>query len=385
MNDLIIQGSRLELTPPLSMQPENFLQSAMNWPQTLRQTAYHGVLPLFFRNLKKHSDWIPDKAMEQMKSAYLANLARNTRLFHKLVPLLRAFDRVGLRAVLTRGGRLAQTVYKDWGLRHFADIDFMVHPQDVDLLVQVLRKQGYWENSYASKFPANSTHELSWIIETGFHKEGLLLDFHLNFPGIEMPLDTDPEIWDNLRTLDIFGQPTRIFPLEYELCLLCLHGQKHCYERLIWMTDIAELSSHPEIDWEEVIEICQRLEVSAQVYYGLYLVNMLWPRTVPVEVILKLDPGALQKKILSVIWPAEKVATRQLNTEQVGHASVLFLFFSFKRLGLKLRVLLSIAFPPRGYVHFFYKIPGNSFKIYFYYFWRMFRPFPILFKALLKI
>jgi len=384
-NEFIVRCSRSKLKPEQLIDIEKIISSGIDWRSTLSRAAHEGVLPFFSSNLKRYSDRIPENAMRQMKNAYLMNLARNTRMLHKLVPVLSAFDRKGLRAVLTRGGRLVQTVYNDWGLRYFADIDFMVHPQDVCLLVDILEHLGYWENSYASRFSGNSIHELTWIVETGFHKDGLLLDFHFNFPGIEVPLDADSGVWESVQNLDIFATPAKIFSSEYELCLLCLHGQKHCYDRLIWLTDIAELSLCPEIDWREVVDICHRLEVSAQVYYGFYLVNMFWPRTIPVDVIKKLDPGAIRKKILAVIWPAEMVMTRQMYAEQVGHASFLFLFGSMKRLGLKLRVLLSIAFPPRGYVSFFYKIPRNSIKIYLYYIWRVFRPFPLLFRALFKI
>jgi hypothetical protein len=364
---------------------ERILGSCINWRSIINRAASEGVLPLFFRNLKRYQNKIPDTVMTQMKNAYLANLARNARLFRKLTPLLYAIHQQGVRAVLSRGVRLTETLYKDLGLRHFADVDFMVHPQDARLLVNVLKKEDFWEDSYASQFPTNKIQELMWVIETGFHKDGLLLDFHLNFPGIEMPLDVDDELWDCVQTLDIFDTPAKIFSSEYELCLLCLHVQKHCYERLIWLTDLAELSSAPDIDWQKIVRICNRLDISAQVYYGLYLVNKLWPQTVSWYVLENLEPGAITKKILSVVWPSEKVIARQISTEQVGHASFIFLFGSIKNLGLKCKVLLSIAFPPRGYVSFFYKIPRNSIKMYFYYLWRVFRPLPFVFRALLKI
>jgi len=385
MNDFIIQCSRSELKSWQITRIDKILRSGINWRSVLDRAAYEGVLPLFSRNLKSFRDRIPETLSRQMKNAYLANLARNSRLFHKLVPLLRAFDRGGLRAVLTRGGRLAETVYHDWGLRYFVDIDFMVHPGETKLLVEVLEQQGYWENSHASRFPGEDVRELAWIMETGFHKDDLILDFHFNFPGIEIPLDADVGIWDHIQSLDFFGIPAKIFAPEYELCLLCLHGQKHCYERLIWLTDIAELAALPEIDWQKFVDICRALEISAQVYYGFYLVNMLWSDTISMDVIKNLEPGRIRKKILSVIWPSNKVLARQINTEQIGHASFIFLFGSVKRLGLKFKTLLSIAFPPRGYMSFFYKVPKNSIKIYLHYFWRIFRPLPLLFRALLRI
>jgi hypothetical protein len=384
-NNLLIPCSRLELTSQQIIHIEKILNSPISWKSTLRRAASEGVLPLFYRNLKRFQDRIPETVMRQMKNAYLANLARNARLFHMLIPLLHAFHRLGLRAVLSRGVRLTETVYKDLGLRYFADVDFMVHPEDAGLLVKTLKQQGYWENSFASQFPIENFRELTWIIETGFLKDGLLLELHFNFPGIEMPLDVEREIWTSIQTLDISNIPAKIFTSEYELCLLCLHVQKHYYERLIWLTDIAELSSTPEIDWQKVVHICKNLDISAQVYYGLYLVNMLWPQTISIGLLERLDPGATRKKILSIIWPSEKVMIRQITTRQVGHASFVFLFGSMKNLGLKCKVLLSIAFPPRGYVSFFYKIPRKSIRIYLYYFWRIFRPLPFLFRALLKI
>ena len=84
--------------------------------------------------------------------------------------------------------------------------------------------------------------QLRWTVESGFQKDGVNLDFHFSYPGVEVPLDAYPELWETAGSMQIFEADVRIFSPEYELCILCLHAQKHCYVRIIWLTDIAELA-----------------------------------------------------------------------------------------------------------------------------------------------
>ena len=383
-NELLISCSRLNPTPLHIERIKESLNSDLDWDQIIMLANQEGVLPILYQNLKAFSDGIPSSVLQQLKEAYIRLTGRNVYLCKKILPLLRDFNKEDLRVSLSRGARLAETVYHDWGLRYFYDFDFMVHPADLYHLRQILEKNGLWENSHASRFPTKKIRKLKWIIETGFRKNGLTLDFHCSFPGVEIPIELDPAIWNSTQSLALFDTNVRIFPAEYELCLLCLHVQKHFYSRLIWLTDIAELSTCLEIDWVKVHHICRSLDITAPVYYSLYLINRLWPRTVTESIVEMLEPGRLGKKLLVMIWPEEKILKRTLKSTVPARSSSVFLFLSFRKLPLKIKTFLSIIFPPRAYISYAYNIPINSLKIYGHYFWRMFRPITFFFNRVVK-
>jgi len=384
MNRLLIQCSRIKLSPPQRSFVEKMLDSEIHWKQVLQRSAKEGITPFLYRHLKSFQDRIPNSVLEQLKKIYVRNTGRNIFLFKKIAPLLRSFKRENMRVCLSRGGRLALTLYPEWGLRHFADIDFMVYPGEALHLVDILDREGYWKGSYASSFPTKKKKKLMWMLETGFKNDNLWLDFHFNYPGIEIPLDLDERIWEEVQSFSLFDTEVSIFPAEYELCLLCLHAQKHCYGRLMWLTDIAELSLSPGISWEKVFDICKRLEISPSVYYGLHLANVLWPETVAMSLLKELEPGKITKGLLAAIWPEEKVALRRPNAEVPGRISSLLLLASWRNILLKLKTLFWITFPPRAYMAYLHKVPLNSLRIYWLYLGRMFRPAAFFAKLILK-
>jgi hypothetical protein len=383
-SEFLISCSRLSPTPLHIKRIKETLDSDFDWDQIMMLANREGITPLLYHNLKAFTDKLPSSVSLQLKKIYFRVAGRNTYLFKKLLPLLDAFDNEGLRVGLSRGARLIETVYHDWGLRYFHDIDFMIHPGDAFKLLQILKQQGLWEDSFASLYPTDNIRKLKWIIETGFEKNSLVLDFHCSFPGIEIPIDSDPLMWESTQIFTLFDRNVRIFSAEYELCLLCLHVQKHFYSRLIWLADIAELSSSQEIDWGKVANICKSLEITAPVFYGLYLINCLWPQTIPESIVKKLEPGRLGKRLLVMIWPEDKIVKRTLKSNVPARASSVFLFLSLRRLPLKIKTLFSIVFPPRAYVAYAYGIPINSTKIYGHYLWRFFRPITFFLNRVLK-
>ena len=60
------------------------------------------------------------------------------------------------------------------------------------------------------------------------------------------------------------------------LLVLCLHGSKHCWERLAWICDVAELiGANPELDWNEIMRRSAALNIEKAVMLGLDLASEL--------------------------------------------------------------------------------------------------------------
>jgi len=52
--------------------------------------------------------------------------------------------------------------------------------------------------------------------------------------------------------MSLDGREVSVLSLEDELVLNCIHGAKHFWERLMWVSDVAALvARHPEIDWKK--------------------------------------------------------------------------------------------------------------------------------------
>ena len=167
IHPLIVQCSRLKISGEAREEIANLLDSDLDWPNLIQSMVAEATLPLVYRCLKEFEHKVPAAELGKLRNAYLRNTGRNMSMFKKLEPLLNAISDAGLMVTLTRGARLAETVYRDWGLRHFVDVDFMVHPQEASHILEILKQQGIWTDSHTQRFSGLKNKQLHWIMETG--------------------------------------------------------------------------------------------------------------------------------------------------------------------------------------------------------------------------
>ncbi len=382
IDKLIILCSRLNPNSKDLSEIKNLLDADVNWNMLIKKAADEKVSPLLYRNLRKYQDKISELAIENLRSMYLRNKARNIYLYTKLKPFLKKINDLHLKAALSKGTHLAITLYKDIGLRYFTDIDFFIHPSDWPQFKKTSEKLGFRPEGYASSFPNLKMRKSGWPLATHLRKERLMLDTHFNYPGIEIPMSLDHDIWECTQRIDIEGVSTQIFSSEYELCILCLHALGDGYCKLILLTDIAELALKEEINWNKILYICRKEEIRAPVYYGLHLVNRFWPDTISKDILYRFKLGKTEKKILVSLWPEEKILSRDSNLNTPSFAIAIFLLLSGRRFLNKAKILLSRIFPPFDWAAWRHNLPIDSPKVFIAYLRRIAKPMEFLLRTL---
>lgn len=360
------------------------LDNDMDWKRVIETAHKEKVTPLLYRSLRCFPERVPDSALAQLKRFYLHNTGKNLRSYHEIRPILQGIEDRNLRMAVTRGARLAETVYKDPGLRHFVDIDFMAHPDDLGSIQDLLKELNLWKDSYAGRFEGSGKRRMMWIMETGFKRNGCFIDIHFHWPGVGVPLDLHEDLWRDVQTFNLGDANAKAFSAEDELCILCLHAQKHNYIHLVWLTDIAEMVSLESLDWDRIEQMGRKRNMLPSLYYGLYLVERIWPESVPTDILQRLQPPNLVKRMLAHVWPEDDVIHRRFSTSEAGRAQVIFLFFPPRRFFVKLRALWHILFPPQAYIAFAYNIPPHSCKMYRHYIQRMLMPVRLLMNPVRK-
>ncbi|MCJ7587906.1 MAG: nucleotidyltransferase family protein [Candidatus Aminicenantes bacterium] len=218
-----------------------------------------------------------------------------------------------------------------------------------------------------------------------FRKGDLLLEVHYDTLGLQVPLVSGEDLWDGVRAVEIGGFSIPVLAPEYEICHLCLHVMQHSYGRLLWLTDIAEFVSRPGLDWGKVHSVCRREGIGAPVYYGLFLADRLWPGAVAPDVLSGLKPGFLQRILLKLFWPEDKVRSRRLPLFFPFFMPTFFALIGRKDAGLFIRTIFRILFPPRAWVAHYYAIKPGSLRIVGHYIWRIQRPFVLIARRLLRL
>ena len=136
-----------EPTPERRERIANWNLFALDWSEVLRLAEYHGVLPLVARNLielvRQRCRGLPPEVERSLRSAYEANLRRSLWFAAELARIMQHFKRRQLRALPYKGPVLAQSLYRDLGLRSFSDLDFLISPADFERAKQALAEIGY--------------------------------------------------------------------------------------------------------------------------------------------------------------------------------------------------------------------------------------------------
>ncbi|MGZ5423140.1 MAG: nucleotidyltransferase domain-containing protein [Candidatus Aminicenantales bacterium] len=349
--------------------------SVRDWDKALAKAEGEGLLPLLYWTLRDDPGAVPGAVLETLRLAYLRNLARTTQVYRELELFLESVRRAGLRAALTKGGRLALDVYSDTALRPFWDVDFIVHPADWARLQGILAGLGFAEATGAP--PGSSggaARALDWAYSPYFKKGSLFLEFHSSPFGLHFPGSGEDGFWFSAGRLRVRGTEALVLPAENELCYLCVHAQQHSYQKLIWLADIARLARRAGLDWNGVCRIATDERIKGPVFYGLHLVEFLWPGSVPPEPRRHLRPGPIESAGLRLLWPLAATAARSDAPSWPYYMPSLFSLWERRDPVLAARTLGQIFFPPKAWLASATGVSVDSPWLYERYAERLLRP-----------
>src|ERR1700687_1336832 len=87
--------------------------------------------------------------------------------------------------------------------------------------------------------------------------------------------------------------------VEDELVLICIHGAKHFWERLMWIADVAALlSRQTNIDWQRVADSAQAVEAERMLHTGLRLASDLLKGRLPEKVSALVQADAVSARLV---------------------------------------------------------------------------------------
>ncbi len=284
--------SGVDLAPERIKRIANWNLSALDWSEFLRLAEHHGVLPLAARNLVEHARGLPPEIERSLRSAYEANLRRSLWFSAELARIMQHFERTQLRAVPYKGPALAQSAYRDLGLRSFSDLDFLISPADFERADQALAEIGYRPST-----------DLTAPVERLFRRTG----YERLFAGaagnlIELQWALLPHFYGiDLRVDDLLARTSRTvvggcevpcLSPEDSLLVLCLHAAKHLWTRLIWLSDIAETMRTQAIDYSLVFSRARALGIARNLGVSFWLVKNVLSAELPklAEEMIAADP-----------------------------------------------------------------------------------------------
>jgi hypothetical protein len=180
-------------------------------------------------------------------------------------------------------------------LREFMDLDILVRRHEVLKAKELLTSIGY-----QPRYRLTAAQEAAFLQSQREHpftrKDGKsIVELHWGITErYFFPLDIDC-FWGRLNRFPLGGDTVLSLSPEDMLLVLCVHGCRHAWERLVWICDVAELvrACQEDIEWEGVIAQAGALGGERMLLLGLFLASDLLGTALPERVSqrVQVDPA----------------------------------------------------------------------------------------------
>jgi len=283
-------------------QIEGLLEAGLDWARLLESADHHGVTPFVYWRLAEADlhRLVPVESWTRLEEQFHANLRHNLFLMGQLATVLQAIYEAANPAVPFKGPALAQALWGNFSLRQCVDLDVLVPRKHVPAAMRVLHNLGYEPAiqlsssvlgehiRVASEMPLRKADpdvllELQWDIAPRCFAVGIGMN----------------EFWKRTAATDWNGMSMRTFAAEDLLLALCIHGWKHAWARLIWVSDVAQLIvQNPALDWRALLARAKECGVERILILGVSLAHELLGSPLPDALSRKAQPDAALRHLL---------------------------------------------------------------------------------------
>ena len=256
------------------------LQKKLDWPALLSLAEEHGVIAQLHDRLRVSGSSIPKEIETSLRERHRAQLLFTLSMTAELFRLLGLFRGSGVESIVVKGPVLSSRAYGDAGLRQYVDLDFLIRARDLLAATQVLIKAGY-----DSDVPLEAVHAGKIPGEYLFMKPGtrLLVELHTEHTFRYFPKPLPMEGYFSRQTVvALDGNRVPALSAEDEFVLICIHGAKHFWERLMWIADVAAMTAGgTPLDWQIVKKSAKAVGAERMVHVALELVHETLSTEIP--------------------------------------------------------------------------------------------------------
>src|SRR6266481_4383826 len=274
------------------------LLRSVDWARLLALAEEHGVeghLATSFRLLE--GTLVPPEMRQKLAERKRVQTFFTLRLNAELFRLLEQFRAHGIGAVAIKGPVLAVQAYGDPAMRSYGDLDLLVPQQDIRRATELMSAGGFLpvvslSAIDAGKIPGQylfSKPDSKLLVE-------LHNDFTLRYFPRRLPLT---EFFARQIRVQVDGHEIPALSVEDELVLICVHGAKHFWERLMWIADVAALVSRQTgIDWQRVADSASAVKAERMLHTGLRLASDLLKARLPDKVLAMVQADAVSARLV---------------------------------------------------------------------------------------
>jgi hypothetical protein len=318
-NELLQRIARRELDNDQRVGLRRLVRQEIDFDYVFAAAQTHGLLPL----LQKHvasvaGDLLPGHFLSSLKLQAVANSQNVLLLTGRLLRLCKLFEENEIPVAILKGALLSQMAYGEIALRTAGDIDVLIRPQDFARARALLESLGYKMNPKLT--PARLASHLSHHCELQFMRDEwfTIVDLHwaLAPKSFVFKLETD-DVMSRLQSVEFAGAQIKTLAIEDLILYLSMHGGKHLWRRLEWISSLGELIRSAEtIAWDKVVARAEKAHATRMLALGLRLAEGLSNVGVPADVWGAVDRDESSKRMAQkTLAEIFNVSTAPVSTE----------------------------------------------------------------------
>lgn len=275
----------------------------MDWDSVVTLAYAHGLLPLLHKHLATVTDLVPIEILSRLKRESVANSQNVLHLTAKQLLIHKLFKAQRIPVAIFKGPVLAQMAYGEISLRQAGDIDLLINRRDFAQARLLLESLGYEMTPRLT--PAQLASHLNHHCEIQFMRDEWLtvVDLHWELAprSFVFGIETD-EVMSRLQSVSLAGTTVETFGPEDLLLYQAMHGAKHLWRRLEWISCLAEsLRATPALNWDTVVERAAKARATRMLALGLRLVEQFSDVPVPAHVPAAIDPEQAMQRMAAQI------------------------------------------------------------------------------------
>jgi len=280
----LLRAIALRPTVATAEQIHQLAGNVCNWDSLLKLADEHRVLPMLYLRLADIGSAVPPDIQKRLRTEYHRNMFHNLANAAELIGVLKAFEHEMFPAMPFKGVVLGASAYRDLTTRPSGDLDVLIYYRHLKQATAILRERGY---ELKTPVHADETPAVADYYEYHFERQadGMVIELRwrleLTQPRFRRNLGMD-WVWPLRRTTMLAGAEVPDMSPEITLLVLCMHGSKHVWSRLIWICDVAQLLAlEPGLDWREVTQKAKRSGLWRPLALGVLLAHRVAGAEVP--------------------------------------------------------------------------------------------------------
>ena len=314
-DELLVCCAKASIDAATERQVHDLLQREVDWKYLIDAANAHGVKPLLCQNLAtRYPDSLPTAVLSQFRRYLQVHAFNNRFLARELIRLLNLLQKSGISAIPWKGPVLAATAFGNVALRQFGDLDILVREQDATAAKDLFLSSGYRPAPQESSSQGEAFYNARKVCELVRGDGRVVVELHWAITSQTFPFRLNSaSLWEQVETVSLEGASVPNLCPEDLLLVLCVHGAKHHWGKLMWICDIAELlqAYAKQIDWPSLMSRARSLGGARMLALGLVLARDLLGAKLPEGVLQQIgsDPkvALLAEEVRSRIFTGTSV------------------------------------------------------------------------------